>query len=302
MVASPAGTAAACSRPRARIKKTPASRRTRLRCREWLGVFLEEAKPASVMPRSRVGGRFVLPDVEMTRLACFRRKCLLGRNLITLFQCVNSFAKIFLPAPAPGCRHRRIALPRIGARNTHRTARHDRTLLKNAAFNALFPQRLFRSTGIACALDAWKAHPENPRRRINRVIFPAGRIAWIWHRASPNARICANYFAASARSQRPSRSRIADARGCGQATARTVPGSHRVSSSVAGSGVFARSVSRRNRPGGLHDRPIDRIARREERRSGNEGRNPMPAECDPAKQTGRTRRPESGQAEWPTRD
>jgi hypothetical protein len=119
-------------------KKTPASRRTRVRYREWRMVFLEEAKPASVIPRARVGGRFVLLDVEMTRLACFRRKCLLGRNLITLFQCVNSFAKIFLPAPAPGSRHRRIALPRIGAHDTHRTAHHDRTLLKKAAFNALF--------------------------------------------------------------------------------------------------------------------------------------------------------------------
>src|SRR5690606_7931942 len=103
MVASPAGTAAACSRRWARIKKTPASRRTRVRYREWSGVFLEEAKPASVMPRARVGGHFVLLDVEMTRLACFRRKCLLGRNLITLFQCVNSFAKIFLPRVSARC-------------------------------------------------------------------------------------------------------------------------------------------------------------------------------------------------------
>ena len=138
MVASPAVMAATCSRRRARIKKTPASRRTRVRCREWRWVFLGEAKPASVMPRARVGGRFVLLDVEMTRLACFRRKCLLGRNLITLFQCVNSFAKIFSPAPAPDSRRRGIAALRFDARETGRTAQHPPTLSKNTAFNALF--------------------------------------------------------------------------------------------------------------------------------------------------------------------
>lgn len=239
MVASRAGTAAACSRPGARIKKTPASRRARVRCREWLEVFLEEAKPASVMPRARVGGRFVLLDVEMTRLACFRRKCLLGRNLITLFQCVNSFAKIFLPAPASGSRRRGIAVHRIGARDKHRTADHDWTLLKNAVFNALFLQCLFRATGIARAFEAWKTHPRNPRRRINRVVFGVGRIIWIWRCASPNARICANYFAASAPSQRLPRPQTASACGCDQATARAVPNRHRVSSSAAGSQVSA---------------------------------------------------------------
>ena len=207
MVASPARTAAACSRPRARIKKHPRRGGRGCGVGNARGVFLEEAKPASVMPRTRVGGRFVLLDVEMTRLACFRRKCLLGRNLITLFQCVNSFAKIFSSAPTPGSRRRGIAVHRIGTRGTHRAAHHDRTLLKNAAFNALFPQRLFRATGITRALDARKTHPQNPRRRINRVVFPVGRIAWIWRRASPNARICANYFARSAPSQRLSRSR-----------------------------------------------------------------------------------------------
>jgi hypothetical protein len=106
------------------------------------------------MPRARVGGRFVLLDVEMTRLACFRRKCLLGRNLITLFQCVNSFAKIFLPGPGPGTRLRRFAFPRIGAGNTHQAAHLNRTLLKNAAFNALFLQRLFGMFGTARRLDA----------------------------------------------------------------------------------------------------------------------------------------------------
>jgi hypothetical protein len=165
--------------------------------------------------------------------------------------------------------------------------------LKNAAFNALFPQRLFRATGIAPALDAWKTHPQNPRRRINRVVFPAGRIAWIWRRVSPNARICANYFAASAPSQRPSRSQTADARGCNQATVRTVPSSHRVSSSVAGSGVFARSVSRRNRwTGSMTGRSAASPGAKSGRRE-TMGENSVPPKREPAKQTGRTRRPES---------
>ena len=125
-----------------------------MRYREWSGVFLEEAKPASVMPRARVEGRFVLLDVEMTRLACFRRKCLLGRNLITLFQCVNSFAKIFLPVPVPGSRLRRSALRRVGMRNAHRTEHRNQALLKNAAFNALFSHRLFRTIETTRAFDA----------------------------------------------------------------------------------------------------------------------------------------------------
>ena len=175
-------------------------------CREWVCVFLEEAKPASVMPRTRVGGRFVLLDVEMTRLACFRRKCLLGRNLITLFQCVNSFAKIFLPAPASGSRCRGIAIRRPGARGAQRTAHRELTSLKNAAFNALFPQGLFRTTEPAVAIDAWRMHPQNPCRGINGDVFRVWRTAWIWRRVNPNARICANYFPRPTPSQRLPRS------------------------------------------------------------------------------------------------
>lgn len=165
-----------------------------MRYRDWLEVFLGEAKPASVMPRARVEGRFVLLDVEMARLACFRRKCLLGRNLITLFQCVNSFAKIFLPASTPLSGRRVIAVPRIGPRNTCRVMRRHQALLKNAAFIAVLLQRLFFESVTTRAPDPSRKHPRKPFRRINRVVsgFDAG--ASIWRRTSPNAQICANNF------------------------------------------------------------------------------------------------------------
>jgi len=54
----------------------------------------------------------------------------------------------------PGARLRRIAFPRIGTRNTHRAARRNQALLKNAVFNALFLQRLFRATGTSRAFYA----------------------------------------------------------------------------------------------------------------------------------------------------
>lgn len=82
-------------------EKTPASRTARVWCLEWVGVFLKEAKPASVVSRARVEGRFVLLIVAMTRLTCFRRTCLLERNLITLSESVNSFAELFLSCRPP---------------------------------------------------------------------------------------------------------------------------------------------------------------------------------------------------------
>ena len=218
-----------------------------MRYREWSGVFLGEAKPASVMPRARVEGRFVLLDVEMTRLACFRRKCLLGRNLITLFQCVNSFAKIFLAAPAPGARLRRTAPTRIGMRAARRFAQRNQTRLKNPAFNALFPQPLFRATGTARASDAWRTHPRNPCRGINKDFFRIGRTTWIWRRASPNARICANYFAAR-HPRNDCRVRgTANARDAIGGPACVVPDSSQAASSLPGGEAF-RADRFRSRP------------------------------------------------------
>jgi hypothetical protein len=101
MVASPAMSGCSLTAPLGADEKTPASRKARVWVREWICIFLEEATPASVMPGALVEGRFILSVVAMTGLTCFRRKRLLGRNLITLFQCVNSFAKnIFASALA----------------------------------------------------------------------------------------------------------------------------------------------------------------------------------------------------------
>jgi hypothetical protein len=65
MVASPAGERPRLFAPVGADEKTPASHTARVRYREGVWVFVGEAKPASVMPRARVGGRFVLLIVAM---------------------------------------------------------------------------------------------------------------------------------------------------------------------------------------------------------------------------------------------
>jgi len=137
-----AGSAETCARRRARMLNT--------RVADGAGVvsgrvrvFLEEAKPASIVARARVEGRFVLRIVAMTRLTCFRRKCLLGRNLITLFQCVNSFAKLFFSPGPPLCRDRRHGFAAEPSTTTGQAQRCRIAMFKNTAFNAVFLQHRF---------------------------------------------------------------------------------------------------------------------------------------------------------------
>jgi hypothetical protein len=83
MVASAARNGRSLFAPVGAYEKAPASRRVamaRVRYREEVWVFVGEAKPASVMPRARVGGRFVLLIVAMTRLTCFRRNVCWGET------------------------------------------------------------------------------------------------------------------------------------------------------------------------------------------------------------------------------
>lgn len=117
--------------PRGADEKTPATRTARVWCREWVCVFLEEAKPASIMPGTRVEGRFVLSVVAMTGLTCVRRKLLLGRNLITLFECVNSFAELFSwPSRPHFPQATRVAPARQRTRIALHHARHASTFEK----------------------------------------------------------------------------------------------------------------------------------------------------------------------------
>jgi hypothetical protein len=80
MVASAARNGRSLFAPVGADEKAPASQTTRVRYREDVWVFVGEAKPASVMPRARVGGRFVLLIVAMTRLTCFRRNVCWGET------------------------------------------------------------------------------------------------------------------------------------------------------------------------------------------------------------------------------
>jgi len=80
MVASPARNGRDLFAPVGADEKTPASHTARVRYREGVCVFVGEAKPASIMPRARVGGRFVLLVVAMTRLTCFRRNVCWGET------------------------------------------------------------------------------------------------------------------------------------------------------------------------------------------------------------------------------
>lgn len=62
----------------------------RVRC-----VFPGEASPASTAIWVRTMGCVVSRAVVLIRLTRFRSKCCLGRNLITVFQGVNTFAQLF---------------------------------------------------------------------------------------------------------------------------------------------------------------------------------------------------------------
>lgn len=167
MVASPARNGCGLFAPCGADEKTPASRTARVWCRGWVCVFLEEAKPASVMPGARVEGRFVLSVVAMTGLTCVRRKRLLGRNLITLFECVNCFAKLF--SSLAGLRRRAgcVQSPRAGVRESRRITRCVSVVLKNAAFHALSCGRNRHSTASPSDVGELKVEPRDACCGIN---------------------------------------------------------------------------------------------------------------------------------------
>lgn len=119
-------------------EKTPASRTARVWYLELDRFFSGEAKPASALRKAWMEGRFVLLGVVMTRLACFDRECLLGRNLITLFRCVNTFAKI-ISGPSRGSRRRSDrAIASRASSDLLLLAHARKARCKNAAFNAFF--------------------------------------------------------------------------------------------------------------------------------------------------------------------
>ena len=194
MVASPARNGRDLIAPVGADEKIPASHTARVRYREGIWVFVGEAKPASVMPRARVGGRFVLLIVAMTRLTCFRRKPLLGRNLITLFRCVNSFAKIFSAPPRPLSRHQVGENPRFAPVRARRLSNRGDVAFKNAAFNAVFLWRRFGIAGYALAIRAAPACRCDAFPGVNGRISGIAANRSFGRRTSPNARICANFF------------------------------------------------------------------------------------------------------------
>ena len=116
-------------------------------------------------------GRSVLLIVEMTRLTCFRRKCLLGRNLITLFQCVNTFAKIFF-TPRRQASHRSRLVTAAMPPWLSRTIRcHRNASFENTAFIAAFLRQWFLHraccTGKHRCNDASRQHlPRNKRKLL----------------------------------------------------------------------------------------------------------------------------------------
>jgi hypothetical protein len=75
--------------------KTPVSPGDTGAMKEVLCVFPGEASPASTVIPVRTMGCVVFRAVVLIRLTRFRRTLCLGRNLITVFQGVNTFAQLF---------------------------------------------------------------------------------------------------------------------------------------------------------------------------------------------------------------
>lgn len=75
--------------------KTPVSPGDTGAMKEVLCVFPGEARPASTVIPVRTMGCVVFRAVVLIRLTRFRRTLCLGRNLITVFQGVNTFAQLF---------------------------------------------------------------------------------------------------------------------------------------------------------------------------------------------------------------
>ena len=188
-----AGSAEACARRRARMLNTRVADGAGV-VSERVCIILEEAKPASIVSRARVEGRFVLRIVAMTRLTCFRRKCLLGRNLITLFQCVNSFAELFFPSPSATSRDQRHGFPGKPPSLMWQAQRHRIATLKNAAFNAVFLHAGFGALHRMMLRGAAASRHQPAFCGINGSFFRPASLRRFGRRTSPNARICANFF------------------------------------------------------------------------------------------------------------
>ena len=147
------------------------------------------------MMGARVEGRFVLLVVAMTRLTCFRRKRLLGRNLITLFQCVNTFAKIFSGLVGRPVHHGCVRHPRRQSREQVRFLRDTESVLKNSAFHALFLHGADRRAQRCHGEGRCDACTTDTGRGINGRTAGVAKARSFSRRTSPNARICANFFA-----------------------------------------------------------------------------------------------------------
>ena len=142
-------------------------------------------------------GCFVLSIAVVTRLACFRRKRLLGRNLITLFQSVNTFSKIFFARPPPLSRHSRPPFGRRTCRHAHDNTKAADALLKNTAFHAVL-LRPVRKRSPTSALHALRFNRfDDVFQGVNEHATAGSDGKGIGRFISPNARICANFFCLS---------------------------------------------------------------------------------------------------------
>lgn len=161
----------------------------------WL--FVAEATPTPVVSKVRVEVRFVLSVVAMTRARLLPQKGLLGRNLITLFQCVNSFTKKkeaplkARPDPVDRCRRRpratRKRCPQLQCRalfeNTainalsilHSIASHRQTTLRRAAPCSA------RKACCRLNVEASSSFPSSPiSRRTSRIAQNCARFSRHW--------------------------------------------------------------------------------------------------------------------------
>lgn len=158
------------------------------------GFFSEEAKPTYCLVRVRAAGRFVVRFVAITRLTCFRRKVLLGRNLITLFSGVNSFAKKFRgidPSPTAGDTpvpsHPRPRVARIRSRFVAKRKK------KSAFFPKIFRMPVAPASRARRSRMARAARRRHRRRHKPRLTRARKKVVGLGVAQRPETSICANF-------------------------------------------------------------------------------------------------------------
>jgi len=130
----------------------------------------------------------------MTRLTCFRRKVLLGRNLITLFSGVNSFGKKSdadgrprTSTDAPARKRMRAHIDRAHAIDD---AKREK---KSAFFPKIFRMRCAKACRAGRARTSRSTRTRRPGRHKPELTRPRKKVPGFGVAQRPRSPICANF-------------------------------------------------------------------------------------------------------------